>query len=1101
MTRENPATIATWLEILVENPTVENSIGALRAQLEIVKTGNQIQIIEAFDASIVLCLDGKLAKAKSGFVFILPPGKATNKFSIVHPEVLSDEVIREYLINECGITEDGDDVSLQALLATWDSVEEPSNSQWQEFWETVKASGIGLGKIKAGLVEVRPKQVLYLKNAEGNFAPFPELLLEGSILKRGRDDDKWIVDPEFLRQHKSIIEEIGVVDVPMIDGGGEISDPDFSSASIARLRELEVSAATARREIRSTPSVASHTAILEHGSQDARSRYTSFLLKAMGGLQTWTTPGGYVIDSPTTFLVKKYGLLETSKGPRRAEETLSSALSRFERVAPVSKLPAEVTEGLPLLNLLKDLPYEDAEAAVNLSVRETDPYLIGEVFSQLCEIVHPPERVPALKGREIVQLTIKEVVAAADPNQINDFIRIEKPIVIADGDEGVQRLNTHWGIPVEALEFEVVPVEQTDPVSLEQIFSYLKIIKGNEIRGKRLIRCGRIYLEMPGSGLNSLRVTQRLQGGDLYVVTEGDDWYEKVLRIANSELKLELSEAQIQNVLDNRVNNAVRELTQAVHDKSNDVDRIATLFSVDELSSFLRPQILEELGGACRDPEVLAQLVLAVHGPLLLREARVVLSKKGFSVPSQWAGNESTVRFVTELGFEQSFAGFKSDPRPQHQDVQPFIEPITLRDYQISLKDQIQSFIDQPKSNGEHRALLYLPTGAGKTMVTVQALLEHLSDGKFGNRPILWIAQSDELCEQAARTFEEVWSTIGRGGVLSLDRFWSTRDAFHSNIPDEHVGQVVVATIQKLVTESVVENNERYEWLRDSAIVVIDEAHKAGEKSYTKVLNWLGTGVGRRKEDERPLLGLSATPLGRIRTRFGNAENYLRIEVPRSDEGAELTDVEYLREIGVLSTPRFEVLSGVEVELSEVSSNKLNGVWLPDDVEERLATNMQRNRAIIQSIQSLPSDHSIIVFALSVPHAQLLAALLRMNGISAAAISGDTPAGTRRHIIGNFRKGKIQVLTNFGVLTTGFDAPKIQAVYVARPTFSPSLYLQMIGRGLRGPLHGGTEECLIVDIEDNLQAFDVDLIFEKMSKWLSGKSKDSPFDVAQIEEE
>jgi hypothetical protein len=59
----------------------------------------------------------------------------------------------------------------------------------------------------------------------------------------------------------------------------------------------------------------------------------------------------------------------------------------------------------------------------------------------------------------------------------------------------------------------------------------------------------------------------------------------------------------------------------------------------------------------------------------------------------------------------------------------------------------------------------------------------------------------------------------------------------------------------------------------------------------------------------------------------------------------------------------------------------------------------------------------------------------------------------------------------------------------------------MIGRGLRGPLHGGTEECLIVDIEDNLRAFNVDLIFEKMSKWLSGESKDSPFDVVQIEEE
>jgi len=586
----------------------------------------------------------------------------------------------------------------------------------------------------------------------------------------------------------------------------------------------------------------------------------------------------------------------------------------------------------------------------------------------------------------------------------------------------------------------------------------------------------------------------------LYVVTTDDDWSEVVIRTANSELKLELSEEQIKDVLLNRVNNNARLLTQLVLDQDTEISKVTTLFTADELCSLLPSQILKEIGEQRSNPEVMAELVLAVHGPQLLKEARIILERKGFSVPIEWTGSEATLKFVTSFGFEHSFAGFKSEPRPEHRDIQPYVEPIKLSAYQELLKNKIKSFIASPKSNGRHRALLYLPTGAGKTMVTVRALLECISEGQFKNKPVLWIAQSDELCEQAAQTFEEVWNTTGLEGVLSLDRFWAMNDAIHANYPDEHVGQVVVATIQKLDKDRVTNEGGRYGWLRDSAIVIIDEAHKAGERSYTRVLNWLETGVGRNKEDQRPLLGLSATPGGKIKARFGDAENYLRIEVPEESGKPQRSDVEYLREIGVLATPKFQLLEGAEVEALNGSSMRPSDVWLPFEVEEQLAANMKRNEAIIQSILSLPRNHSVIVFALSVAHAQLLAALLKMNGISAAAVSGDTPAGVRRYLVSNFRKGKIQVLTNYGVLTTGFDAPKVEAVYVARPTFSPSLYLQMIGRGLRGPLHGGTKECLIVDIKDNLEGFNVDSIFEKMSKWLSGESTASPFDAIPIDQ-
>lgn len=77
---------------------------------------------------------------------------------------------------------------------------------------------------------------------------------------------------------------------------------------------------------------------------------------------------------------------------------------------------------------------------------------------------------------------------------------------------------------------------------------------------------------------------------------------------------------------------------------------------------------------------------------------------------------------------------------------------------------------------------------------------------------------------------------------------------------------------------------------------------------------------------------------------------------------------------------------------------------------------------------------------------------------------------SRRKIIGDFKAGRTQVLCNCEVLTTGFDAPKVTHVVMARPTVSQVLYEQMVGRGLRGPRFGGTATCHVIDLEDNYRS-------------------------------
>lgn len=73
---------------------------------------------------------------------------------------------------------------------------------------------------------------------------------------------------------------------------------------------------------------------------------------------------------------------------------------------------------------------------------------------------------------------------------------------------------------------------------------------------------------------------------------------------------------------------------------------------------------------------------------------------------------------------------------------------------------------------------------------------------------------------------------------------------------------------------------------------------------------------------------------------------------------------------------------------------------------------------------------------------------------------------------------------NYGIFREGFDALKTRAVTIARPVYSPDLYFQMIGRELRGPANGGNEDCLIIDVVDNILGFNRELAFTEFEHFL-----------------
>ena len=77
----------------------------------------------------------------------------------------------------------------------------------------------------------------------------------------------------------------------------------------------------------------------------------------------------------------------------------------------------------------------------------------------------------------------------------------------------------------------------------------------------------------------------------------------------------------------------------------------------------------------------------------------------------------------------------------------------------------------------------------------------------------------------------------------------------------------------------------------------------------------------------------------------------------------------------------------------------------------------------------------------------------------------------------------IDIIINYEVLTTGFDSKNIRCVFITRPTKSIVLYSQMLGRGLRGPMMGGNENCQLIDVDDNLQAFDNETAFSHFNDY------------------
>ena len=364
-------------------------------------------------------------------------------------------------------------------------------------------------------------------------------------------------------------------------------------------------------------------------------------------------------------------------------------------------------------------------------------------------------------------------------------------------------------------------------------------------------------------------------------------------------------------------------------------------------------------------------------------------------------------------------------------------------------------------TDGDQRAVLHLPTGVGKTRTAMHVVASFLRN----NEPsvVVWLASGKELLEQAGAAFQEAWSNLGtrsvKFGVLQGQQTLALEEF------DDGFICVSLAKAWSMLTGSHPDWTLRI--AKKTRLVVFDEAHQSIARTFRRITEELTT-------DYRcALLGLTATPGrtwddidedGRLAAFFDH--NKVTLNVPAENP------IEYLISNGYLARPTFRTLlasPGLKVNESDLARIK-SSLDIPTDVLARLSMSDQYVAVVLDAIEDfLEAKHKrILVFAASVELSRLLTAVLNMRGVEAYSVTGGTSIQARSSAIRAFKSDLTQpiVLVNYGVLTTGFDAPRASAGVIARPTKSLVLYSQMIGRLIRGPKADGTETCEVVTVVD-----------------------------------
>ncbi|GAB6188158.1 DEAD/DEAH box helicase [Thermopirellula anaerolimosa] len=361
---------------------------------------------------------------------------------------------------------------------------------------------------------------------------------------------------------------------------------------------------------------------------------------------------------------------------------------------------------------------------------------------------------------------------------------------------------------------------------------------------------------------------------------------------------------------------------------------------------------------------------------------------------------------------------------------------IQLRPYQQAA---VEAVYEHLRTRDDNPAVV-LPTAAGKSLVIAQLVQDAVL--RWNGR-VLVLAHVKELLDQNADKIRRLCPEVAIGIYSAgLNR----READKP---------VVVAGIQSVYKRACE--------LDAFDLVIADECHLISDDGFGMYRTFLAE--AKIVNPHLRVIGLTATP---FRLASG----------PICTPDGILSHICY--EVGVRELIRDGYLCPLVTKagINKADFERLHvrgGEFVADEVEDLMDDDRLVEAACGEIVAYTAERQTVLIFAAGVRHAEHVRRVLQdRHGVECGLVTGETPAAERAELIARFRgesSGRLlplrplKYLVNVNVLTTGFDAPNIDCVAILRPTMSPGLYYQMVGRGFR--LHPGKQNCLVLDFGGN----------------------------------
>jgi len=356
-----------------------------------------------------------------------------------------------------------------------------------------------------------------------------------------------------------------------------------------------------------------------------------------------------------------------------------------------------------------------------------------------------------------------------------------------------------------------------------------------------------------------------------------------------------------------------------------------------------------------------------------------------------------------------------------------------LRDYQQEALDALESYVASQEGN----PLVVMPTGSGKSHVIADFVL-HMNQQK--QQKTLIVSHVKEILLQNYEKLQDAWpyGDIGLYGASLKSR--------------DTDNDIIYAQLQSVWN--------KVELLPQFNLLVIDEAHlvpKEGEGMYRSLISSL-----KEKNKDLKVVGFTATPYrlnsGMLIDGDGSIFDDIAIDYGSGENFIKLIDDGYLSPL---------VTKSMYTEYDVESVGIRGGEFIQSDLQKKMNDKGRSEKAIQEVLIKGQDRKQWLIFCAGISHAEMVCRLLNFSNIGARVISGETPQAEREQLIEDFKNGKVKALVNCDVLTTGFDAPNTDLIVMLRPTQSPGLYVQMMGRGMR--IAEGKKDCLILDFAKNIE--------------------------------